>query len=95
MKQRPKHFRQRIYDYIEELLGRPLTFDEHDILRDMIGEYVFSMGNIRAVLSRAVCAHDWKVDNKIEGGEKLRLFVKCIKCDKRTSKKMPVYSMKV
>ncbi|MDB4992423.1 MAG: hypothetical protein JWL75_668 [Parcubacteria group bacterium] len=95
MKQRPKHYRQRIYDYIEELLERPLTFDEHDILRDMIGEYVFSVGNIRAVLSRAVCSHDWKVDKKIEGGEKLRLFVKCVKCDKRTSKKMPVHSIRV
>jgi hypothetical protein len=95
MKRRPKHYRQQIYDYIEELLDRPLTFDEHDVLRDMIGEYVFSVGNLRAVLTRFFCSHDWKVDKKIEAGEKLKLYVKCMKCDKRTFKKMPMRSMRV
>lgn len=92
---RPKHYRQQIYDYIEELMGRPLSFEEHDALRDMIGEYVFSVANMRAILSRVFCAHDWKVDKKIEGGERVRLYVKCMKCDKRTSKKMPTRSMRV
>lgn len=95
MKRRPKHYRQQIYDYVEELLGRPLTFDEHDALRDMIGEYVFSMANIRAIMGRMLCAHDWKVDKKIEMGEKVRLYVKCTKCDKRTTKKMPMHSARL
>lgn len=95
MKTRPKEYRQQIYDYVEELLERPLTFDEHDILRDMIGEYVFSMSNIRAMLGRALCHHDWKTDKKVEAGNKPRLFVKCIKCDKRTTKKMPVHSVRI
>ncbi len=92
---RPKHYRQQIYDYIEELLDRPLTFEEHDILRDFIIDYVFSVANLRTILSRAFCIHDWKVDKKIEAGEKLRLYVKCIKCDKRTKRKMPTRSMRV
>ncbi len=95
MKRRPKHYRQQIYDYVEELLERPLTFDEHDVLRDMMGEYVFSAGNISAVIARVICAHDWKVDKKIEGGEKPKLYVKCMKCDKRTQKKMPMRSVRV
>lgn len=95
MKKRPKHYRQQIYDYIEERLGRPLTFDEHDELRDMIGEYVFSVSNIRAILHRSFCAHDWKVDKRVEMGEKFRLFVKCMKCDKRTTKRMATRSMRV
>jgi len=94
-KQRPKHYRRQIYDYVEELLGRPLTFDEHDVLRDMIGEYVFSMANIRAILSRMLCGHDWRVDKKIEAGENPRLFVKCAKCDKRTYRKMSTHSLRV
>ncbi len=92
---RPKHYRQQIYDYIEELLERPLTFDEHDVLRDMIGEYVFSRNNMQAVLLRVFCSHDWVVDKKIEMGEKFRLYVKCTKCDKRTTKKMSVHSARV
>jgi hypothetical protein len=88
MKLRPKHYRQQIYDYVEEMLGRPLTFDEHDALRDMITEYVFSMANVRAMIGRALCIHDWKPDKKVEVGKKPRLYVKCLKCDKRTTKKM-------
>jgi hypothetical protein len=95
MKRRPKHYRQQIYEYVEELLGRPLTFDEHDVLRDMIGEYVFSVANMRAILSRTLCHHDWKVDKKVEAGEKIRLFVKCVKCDKRTYKKMSTHSLRI
>lgn len=95
MKTRPKEYRQQIYDYVEELTGRPLTFDEHDVLRDMIGEYVFSMANMRAMFSRALCAHDWKTDKKMEVGNRPRLYVKCIKCDKRTTKKMPVHSVRL
>lgn len=94
-KQRPKHYRQQVYDYVEELLDRPLTFDEHDILRDIIVDYAFSSGNIRAMISRALCRHDWKVDKKVEGGERTRLYVKCMKCDKRTRKKLPVHSLRV
>ena len=95
MKKRAKHYRQQIYDYIEEMLGRPLTFEEHDDLRDMIGEYVFSSSNIRGILQRFFCAHEWKVDKKVEMGQKFRMFVKCAKCDKRTTKKMPTHSMRV
>ena len=91
----PKHYRQQIYDYIEELLGRPLTFDEHDTLRDMMGEYVFSASNLRAMLRRTFCLHDWKIDKKVEAGEKLRLYVKCSKCDKRTKKKLKQHSVRV
>ncbi len=92
---RPKHHRQGIYDYVEELLERPLTFDEHDILRDLITEYVFSVSNMRSILSRIFCLHDWKVDKKVEGGENFKLYVKCVKCDKRTEKKMSTRSMRV
>lgn len=95
MKRRPKHYRQQIYEYVEELLGRPLTFDEHDQLRDMMGEYVFSAANMRAILGRMVCAHDWKVDKRLELGEKPQLYVKCMKCDKRTTKRMPVRSVRL
>lgn len=95
MKQRPKFYRQQIYDYVEELLERPLTFDEHDQLRDMIGEYVFSRANLRALLSRTFCHHDWKPDKKIQVGTRPRLYVKCVKCDKQTTKKMPVRSMRL
>lgn len=95
MKRRPKHYRQQIYDYVEELLGRPLTFDEHDALRDMIGEYVFSVANMRAIVGRMLCAHDWKVDKKMEVGDRPKLYVKCLKCDKRTTKKMSYHSMRV
>ena len=95
MRHRPKHYRQLIYDYVEEMLGRPLTFEEHDALRDMIGEYVFSRANLRAILSRTFCAHRWKPDKKIEMGDKQRLYVKSIKCYKRTTKKMPVHSAKI
>ena len=95
MKKQPKHYRQQMYDYIEELLGRPLTFEEHDVLRDMIVDYVFSTRNMRAILARMFCLHDWKIDKKIEAGEKFRLYVKCAKCDKRTFKKMPTRSMRV
>ncbi len=48
MKPRPKHYRQRIYDYVEGMLGRPLSLDEHDDLRDIISEYAFSITNLRA-----------------------------------------------
>jgi hypothetical protein len=92
---RPKHYRQQIYDYIESLLGRPLTFDEHDVLRDMIVEYVFSTTNVRGILRRAFCFHDWKVDKKVEGGERTKLYVKCTKCDKRTRKRLPEYSVRI
>lgn len=92
---RPKHYRQQIYEYVEELLGRPLTFDEHDNLRDMMGEYVFSAANMRAILGRMFCAHDWKVDKRVELGEKFQLFVKCTKCDKRTTKRMPMRSARL
>lgn len=95
MKKRPKHYRQQIYDYVEELLGRPLTFEEHDALRDMIVDYVFSVANLRAIVGRAFCYHEWKVDKKVEGGERTHLFVKCVKCDKRTRKKMPLRSLRV
>lgn len=94
-KKRPKHYRQQIYDYIEEMLGRPLTFDEHDELRDMLGEYVFSVTNLRGIVRRFFCNHDWKVDKKVEVGEKFSLFVKCTKCDKRTTKRMSIRSMRV
>lgn len=92
---RPKHYRQQIYEYIEEMLGRPLTFEEHDDLRDMIGEYVFSSANLRAILARTFCNHDWKVDKRVELGEKFQLFVKCTKCDKRTTKRMPMRSVRL
>lgn len=93
-RKRPKHYRQQIYDYVEELLGRPLTFDEHDDLRDMMGEYVFSVSNLRGVVQRLFCSHDWKVDKKVEvGGKRFRLYVKCMKCDKRTTKRMPLRSV--
>ena len=89
----PKEYRQQIYDYIEELLERPLTFDEHDQLRDMMGEYVFSVSNLRGVAKRLFCHHDWKVDKKVEAnGTRFRLYVKCLKCDKRTTKRMPMHA---
>lgn len=94
-KKRPKHYRRQIYDYVEELLERPLTFDEHDVLRDMMGEYIFSVTNLRGVVQRMFCAHDWKVDKKIEVGERFRLYVKCTKCDKRTTKRMPMHSVRL
>ena len=95
MKRRPKHYRQQIYEFVEQLLERPLTFEEHDELRDMIGEYVFSISNVRAILGRTLCAHDWKVDKQVEIGEKFKLFVKCSKCDKRTTQKMSMHSARL
>lgn len=91
----PKHYRQQIYGYIEELLGRPLTFEEHDDLRDMMTEYVFSGQNMSAMLRRFFCFHDWVSDRKVEGGQHARVHVKCRKCDKRTKKRMPTISMNV
>lgn len=93
----PKHYRQQIYGYIEELLGRSLTFEEHDDLRDMMAEYVFSMQNLGSITRRAFCFHDWTTDHigRIEGGKSPRVYVKCQKCDKRSYKKMPTISMRV
>ena len=94
-KKRPKQYRQEIYGYIESLIDRPLTFDEHDELRDMINEYVFGVTNLRSILRRALCIHDWKVDKKVEVGEKFQLYVKCTKCDKRTTRRMHVHSARL
>ena len=92
----PKDYRQQIYAYVEELLERPLTFEEHDDLRDMLTEYVFSMQNIGAYMRRVFCLHDWISDKKIEtSGSSPRVHVKCSKCDRRTKKKMPTISMKM
>ncbi|MES2225260.1 MAG: hypothetical protein V4480_00435 [Patescibacteria group bacterium] len=95
MKKRPKQYRQEIYNFIEDRLGRLLTIDEHDELRDLIFDYVFSTRNLRAVLSRTFCRHEWEVDKKVEGGERFLLYVKCAKCDTRTSKKMPTRSVRL
>jgi len=93
----PREYRQQIYGYIEELLGRPLTFEEHDDLRDMMTGYVLSTQNPGAMLRRAFCAHDWASDRigKIEGGKNPRVYVKCVKCDKRSLRKMPTISMHI
>lgn len=91
----PKDYRKQIYGYIEELLGRSLTYEEHDDLRDMMMEYVFSTQNMGTTVRRLFCIHDWIIDRKVEGGQQLRAHVKCRKCDKRTLKKMPSVSMKV
>lgn len=94
--QHPKEYRQRVYDYVEELLGRPLTFEEHDDLRDMMNEYVFSATNLRATIRRFFCRHEWIGDKMVEGGGKhTQAYVKCIKCDKRTMKRMPTLSFDV
>jgi hypothetical protein len=89
----PKDYRQQIYSYVEELLERPLTFEEHDDLRDMLTEYAFSMQSLGAYVRRMVCVHDWISDKKVESGSETRLYVKCAKCDKRTKKKTPTISM--
>jgi len=94
MKQ-PRDYRQQIYSYIEELLGRPLSFEEHDDIRDMLTEYVFSMQNIRAYTRRVFCLHEWISDKKVESGANARAYVKCAKCDKRTKKKMPAISLRL
>ena len=94
MKQ-PRDYRQQIYGYIEELLGRPLTFEEHDDLRDMMSEYVFSMQNVGAVVRRVFCNHDWISDKRVESGAQTRVHVKCLKCDKRSLKKMPALAYDV
>lgn len=92
---RPKDHRQKMYGYIEEMLGRPLTFEEHDDLRDMMSEYVFSMQNMNAVVRRIFCVHDWTSDKKVESGAQTRVYVKCLKCDKRSLKKMPAIAFDV
>lgn len=93
---RPRDYRQQIYGYIEELLGRPLTFEEHDDLRDMMSEYVFSTQNMGALVRRVFCVHDWTSDKKVEsGGSQTRVYVKCVKCDKRSLKKMPAIAYDV
>jgi hypothetical protein len=91
----PKDYRRQIYGYIEELLGRPLSYEEHDDLRDMMMEYVFSTQNMGTVVRRIFCAHDWIIDRKVEGGREPRAHVKCRKCDKRTKKRVPSISMSV
>ncbi len=89
MSKLPKHYRKEIYDYIEELLGRNLTLDEHENLRDMMLEYVFSMRSMRMGFKRFFCIHQWGADRRVEGGKRPRVYVKCARCDKRTVKKMP------
>lgn len=92
----PKDYRQKVYDYVEELLGRPLTFEEHDDLRDMMNEYVFSATNLRATVRRVFCRHEWTSDKMIEGGgRQTRAYVKCVRCDKRSMKHMPTISFDV
>lgn len=91
----PKDYRQQIYSYVEGLLGRPLTFEEHDDLRDMMSEYVFSMQNMRAIMRRIFCSHDWTSDKKVESGAQTRVYVKCLKCDKRSRKRMPAIAFDV
>jgi hypothetical protein len=90
-----KEYRQEVYEYVEMLLGRHLTFEEHDDLRDIMLSYVLDASNMKTTMRRFFCLHDWKIDKKIEAGEKIRMFVKCAKCDKRTKKKMPTRSMRV
>lgn len=85
----PKHYRKEIYEYVEELLGRNLTLDEHDNLRDMMIEYVFSMRSMRMSLKRAFCFHAWVADKQVEGGKRPKVHVKCTRCDKRSVKHMP------
>lgn len=85
----PKDYRHQIYSYVEELIERPLTFDEHDDLRDMLNEYAFSKRNVVFYVRRAFCFHDWSSDNKVEAGQRTRVYVKCLKCDKRTKKRAP------
>jgi hypothetical protein len=92
---KPKQYREEIYDYIESLLGRPLTFEEHDDLRDMMTEYVFSSQNMSSMFRKMFCSHDWISDKKIEGGQRTRVHVKCSKCDKRSYKEMPTISMRI
>jgi hypothetical protein len=90
-----KEYRQEIYGYVEELLGRQLTFQEHDDLRDIMVSYVFDRSNLRTLIRRVFCNHEWKIDKKIEAGEAIKMFVKCHKCDKRTKQKMPTRSVKI
>ncbi|HEY0010353.1 MAG TPA: hypothetical protein VGB97_00365 [Candidatus Paceibacterota bacterium] len=84
----PKDYRHEIYTYIEGLLERPLSFEEHDDLQDMLNDYA-SMRNLGLYVRRALCRHNWSSDNKIEGGQKTLVHMKCTKCDKRKLKKMP------
>lgn len=97
MNKRPKEYRQQIYAYIEGLLERPLTLEEHDDLRDMMTEYVFSVQNLSAMVQRFFCIHDWTSDRvgMVEGGTRSRVHVKCRKCDKRSQRQMPTISMHV
>lgn len=94
---RPKEYRQQIYGYIEEMLGRPLTFEEHDDLRDMMTEYIFSTQNMGTVIRRTFCFHEWTSDRigQVEGGRNPKMYVKCRKCDKRSYKRTPTISMNV
>ena len=90
-----KEHRQEMYDYVESLLGRHLTFEEHDTMRGIMVSYVLDASNLRTTLRRFFCIHDWNIDRKVEAGEKVRMYVKCAKCDKRTKKKMPTRSMQI
>jgi len=85
----PKEYREEIYSYVEDLLERPLTFEEHDELRDMILDYVFDMRSIRMYVRRTLCMHAWASDKKVEGGKRPVIHLKCRKCDKRKAKRMP------
>ncbi|HEY4489252.1 MAG TPA: hypothetical protein VJA87_02100 [Candidatus Paceibacterota bacterium] len=89
----PKEYRQKVYDYVEELLGRPLTYGEHDDLRDIMSEYISSVTSLQTVVGRIFCAHEWIGDKMVESGSKqTRAYVKCVKCDKRIMKRMPTVS---
>ena len=92
---RPKDYRQEIYSYVVGLLGRPLTYEEHDDLHDMMSEYVFSMRNMGATIRRIFCRHDWISDKKIESGQRQRAYVKCLHCDKRSFRKVPTIAFAV
>ncbi len=90
-----KEHRREIYEYVEKLIGRNLTFDERDDIRSMMASYVLDASNFKTTLRRFFCIHDWNIDRKIEAGKDIRMFVKCAKCDKRTKKKMSTRSMQV
>jgi|GEM_PF-5799522 len=92
----PKEHRQKVYDYVESLLGRPLTYEEHDDLRDIMSEYILSVTNLQAIVNRIFCTHEWIGDKMVEsGGKQTRAYVKCVKCDKRTLKRMPTITFDV
>lgn len=76
----PRIHRRRLYDYIEDLLDRDLTCEEHDKIRELVRTYSNDAFKPTHFLKQLFCNHDWKVE-QVEISQVMKSFIKCRKCD--------------